>query len=150
MGLSGLFGVIIGVVLVQMNLNRKNILLFSAVGTAVAFVGLGIYGLCQSESELPLVPTICLVVHVLIFNLGYGCLGYPMMAEILPPNARALGLSLIMFIGGLFGFVNSFSFVYLKDFISKEEIFFAYSGINVIGFIYLVMLLPNNIGHISQ
>ena len=40
---AGLCGVIIGIILVKMNTNRKMILLFSAFGTAVAFAILGCY-----------------------------------------------------------------------------------------------------------
>ena len=40
---AGLLGVIIGVLLVRKGLNRKNILLVSGCGTAVAFIVLGIF-----------------------------------------------------------------------------------------------------------
>ena len=43
MAFAGLCGVIIGIILVKMNTNRKMILLFSAFGTAVAFAILGCY-----------------------------------------------------------------------------------------------------------
>ena len=89
------------------------------------------------------IQTLCLVTHVLIFNLGYGCLGYPIMAELLPSKQRTMGLALIMVMGGLFGFVNNMSFMHLQAFIRTEEIFFTYSGINVLGFLYLSILLPN-------
>ena len=48
-GLAGLAGVIIGVIFVHRGFNRKKILLFSAIGTAMAFIGLGIRGLIQSD-----------------------------------------------------------------------------------------------------
>ena len=48
-GLSGLVGVLIGFVFVYKGFNRKHILLFSAIGTALAFFGLGIRGVIQSD-----------------------------------------------------------------------------------------------------
>ena len=48
-GLSGLVGVLIGFVFVYKGFNRKHILLFSAIGTALAFIGLGIRGVIQSD-----------------------------------------------------------------------------------------------------
>ena len=57
--------------------------------------------------EIPIVETLCLVMHVAIFNLGYGCLGYPMMAELLPSKLRTSGLAFIMVVGGLFGLVHA-------------------------------------------
>ena len=43
--LAGLIGVILGIILVHMNFNRKRLLLGSAFGTAVSFAGLGIYNM---------------------------------------------------------------------------------------------------------
>ena len=48
-GLAGLVGVLIGFVFVYKGFNRKHILLFSAIGTALAFIGLGIRGVIQSD-----------------------------------------------------------------------------------------------------
>ena len=93
--------------------------------------------------EIPIVETLCLVMHVAIFNLGYGCLGYPMMAELLPSKLRTSGLAFIMVVGGLFGFANSMSFVQLEAFIQQQEIFFTYAGINILGLLYLIFFLPN-------
>ena len=42
-----------------------------------------------------MVPTLALTSHILIFNLGYGSLGYPAMAEMLPHNMRVKGLTVI-------------------------------------------------------
>lgn len=143
-GLAGLLGVIIGVVLVQKRFNRTYILYFSAFGTSMAFLGLGIKGLVPNDDDgIPWVETLCLVLHVSIFNMGFGCLGFPMMAELLPPKIRTTCLAFIMVLGGLFGFANSMSFVQLKNFISQEEIFFTYSAINMLGLIYLYLFFPN-------
>ena len=92
---------------------------------------------------MPWVQTLCLVMHVMIFNLGYGCLGYPMMAELLPSDFRTKGLAFIMVMAGLFGFANSLSFVQLELIMDKNSIFFTYASINVLGFFYLLMFLPN-------
>ena len=49
---------------------------------------------CFLGSSL-LVPTLSLTSHILLFNLGYGCLGYPAMAEMLPSNLKVKGLTFI-------------------------------------------------------
>ena len=49
---------------------------------------------CVSESSL-LVPTLSLTSHILMFNMGYGSLGYPAMAEMLPLDMRVKGLTFI-------------------------------------------------------
>jgi hypothetical protein len=78
----------------------------------------------------------------MLFNLGYGCLGYPMMAELLPYNYRTNGLTIIIILGGLFGFANSMS-LGLKDIFGYGPVFLIYAGINIIGAVYLYIALPN-------
>ena len=48
-----------------------------------------------------------------------------------------------MVMAGLFGFANSLSFVQLELIMDKNSIFFTYASINVLGFFYLLMFLPN-------
>ena len=66
-----------------------------------------------------------------------------MMAELLPTNLRTKGLAFIMVMAGLFGFANSMSFVQLELIMDKNSIFFTYAGINILGFFYLLMFLPD-------
>ena len=164
--IAGLIGVILGVILVQISFDRRKILLRSAFGTVVTFAALGIYNMttiidlkgenksyfekfckyCFNSSlltDIPLIPTICLVLHVLLFNVGYGPLCYALMAEILPPHIRTLKMSIIMIFGGLFGFLNLKSFSFLENYLENGPIYLIYAGVNLIGFIYLQFFLPN-------
>ena len=50
---------------------------------------------CNFLGSSLLVPTLSLTSHILLFNLGYGCLGYPAMAEMLPSNLKVKGLTFI-------------------------------------------------------
>lgn len=142
---AGLVGVLIGVVLVHRSFNRKRILLLSAVGTAVAFDALSIYFLMglSAKSDWLWLATVCLIVHLLLFNLGYGCIGFPMMAEILPPNFRARGLTIIMVLGGLFGFANAKSFADMNIVWGTGITFIIYGIVNLCGASFLLLFLPN-------
>jgi len=143
--LAGLIGVILGIILVHMNFNRKRLLLGSAFGTAVSFAGLGIYNMSANINlqDFSLTPTVCLVSHVLLFNVGYGPLTYCLMAEILPAHIRTKGMAILMVFGGLFGFLNLKSLYYLKIYLGEGPIYLLYAGVNLTGFIYLQFFLPN-------
>ena len=164
--IAGLIGVILGVILVQISFDRRKILLGSAFGTVVTFAALGIYNMttiidpkgenksyfeniCKYHfifsllTDIPLIPTICLVLHVLLFNVGYGPLCYALMAEILPSHIKTLKMSIIMIFGGLFGFLNLKSFSFLENYLENGPIYLIYAGVNLIGFIYLQLFLPN-------
>ena len=94
-------------------------------------------------SDFQLIPTICLVSHVLLFNVGYGPLTYCLMAEILPAHIRTKGMAILMVFGGLFGFLNLKSLYYLKIHLGDGPIYLLYAGVNLTGFIYLQFFLPN-------
>ena len=59
--IAGLFGVIAGVILVKRGINRKRLLLFSGLGTAIAFLILGIYFHYDSTGKYRIGKTIWLV-----------------------------------------------------------------------------------------
>ena len=63
---AGIFGVIIGVILVNCNINRKYLLYSSAFGTVLSFGVLGIYDLLVASNST-VVPTICLVAFLAFF-----------------------------------------------------------------------------------
>jgi len=86
----------------------------SAFGVFVTFLALGIFMIAQTsiqiflktsifsilngyyfvflsatdETVLLWITTLALITHLLVFNLGYGCLGFPVAAEILPESKR--------------------------------------------------------------
>ena len=148
-----------------MNTNRKIILLFSAFGTAVAFAILGCYYIFSESnpnskyikisksyqywidekfSDIPWVPTLCLILHLLLFNSGYGCITFPLMAELLPINYRTKGLSILMVFGGLVGFLSTMSFSVMQTYLEIGPIFLILAGLNLLGLIYLLILLPSH------
>ena len=127
----------------RMRPKSLHILLFSALGTSLAFLALAFYEVLQPDTYW--IQTVFLVIHIMVFNLGYGCLAYPMIAEILPPKLRSKGLSLLMIISGLFGFLNNSSFDQLKKVMDTAEIYFLYSFINILGFSFLCLFLSKSI-----
>jgi len=143
--IAGLIGVILGVILVQMSFDRRKILLGSAFGTVVTFAALGIYNMTIiiDPKDIQLIPTICLVLHVLLFNVGYGPLCFALMAEILPSHIKTLKMSIVMIFGGIFGFLNLKSFSLLENYLDNGPIYLLYAGVNLIGFIYLKFFLPH-------
>lgn len=143
--MAGLVGVITGVILVKWGINRKRLLLFSGIGTAIAFLILGIYFHYDSTGCTLLVPTLSLTSHILIFNLGFGSLGYPAITEMLPPNIRLKGLTLIQICGGIFAFANSKSFGDLDIQYGPTVTFVVYGVVNIIGACYMYKTLPKGL-----
>ena len=93
---AGILGVVLGVILVNYNINRKYLLFSSAFGTVLSFGVLGIYDIIVGSTHSAVVPTICLVAFLTIFNMGYGPLCYCMMAELFPDEIQHKAMSIVM------------------------------------------------------
>ncbi len=93
------------------------------------------------------VTTVSLVIHLLLFNIGYGCLGFPVVAEILPESFRSKGLALITFSAGLFGFLNGKSYLDLKSYFGSGPTFLIYGVINFLGGIFIQLCVPDLKSH---
>ena len=93
---AGILGVILGVILIKCKINRKFLLFSSAFGTVFSFGALGIYDLIVGSTHCSVVPTICLVAFLTIFNMGYGPLCYCMMAELFPDEIQHKAMSIVM------------------------------------------------------
>ena len=65
------------------------------MGSEMCIRDRGIYNIVGS-SDSTVVPTICLVAFLLIFNMGYGPLCYPMMAELFPDEIKHKAMSILM------------------------------------------------------
>ena len=92
---AGILGVLVGVVFVNCNVNRKYLLFSSAFGTVLSFGALSIYQIIGSSNST-VVPTICLVAFLTIFNMGYGPLCYCMMVELFPEESKHKCMSVVM------------------------------------------------------
>ena len=92
---AGILGVILGVVLVNCNINRKYLLYSSTFGTVLSFGVLGIYDLLVASNST-VVPTICLVAFLAFFNMGYGPITNCMMAELFPEEIQQKAISIVM------------------------------------------------------
>jgi len=144
---SGLVGVALGLVLVRLEINRKAILMVSGLGTSAAFTALCLSFHVDSLGhfdELGSVwaSTIALTMHILLFNLGYGALVFPIIAEILPYQNRSKYMAVITTFGGLFGFANAKSFVDLQLAFGPIATFATYAVVNVFGTIFFALFVP--------
>ena len=110
---AGILGVVLGVILVNYNINRKYLLFSSAFGTVLSFGVLGIYDIIVGSTHSAVVPTICLVAFLTIFNMGYGPLCYCMMAELFPDEIQHKAMSIVMVsVNQLYSFQMKYSFSY--------------------------------------
>jgi hypothetical protein len=93
------------------------------------------------------ITTISLIIHLLFFNVGFGCLGFPVAAEMMPESLRSKGLALITFSAGVFGFLNAKSYLDLKCYFGSGVTFIIYGVINFFGGIFILFCVPDLQSH---
>eukprot|EP00094_Tigriopus_californicus_P001567 TCALIF_01514-PA protein Name:"Similar to Tret1-2 Facilitated trehalose transporter Tret1-2 homolog (Drosophila simulans)" AED:0.07 eAED:0.07 QI:479/0.8/0.66/1/1/1/6/173/456 len=78
----------------------------------------------------------------LLITTGYGSIGFPMLAEMLPPAMRPIGMSFLTTMGGIFTFANAKSFSDLSGVWGQGLTFIVYGAINFLGAIYIRVCVP--------
>ena len=89
------------------------------------------------------VTTVALILHLLVFNVGFGCLGFPLAAEMMPESLRSRGLCIVTFSAGIFGFLNSKSYLDLKSLVGPGGTFLTYGVVNLVGAIFIHFCIPD-------
>lgn len=74
-------------------LGRKKLLLLSAVGMFLSEAPLGVYSLLKDKnydvSSVSVLPIICLIVYIVVYNLGFGPLPWTVMGELYPTKVKS-------------------------------------------------------------
>ncbi|XP_054723545.1 proton myo-inositol cotransporter-like [Uloborus diversus] len=87
-----------------------------------------------------------LLLYLLFFAPGMGCMPWTINAEIYPLWARSTCYSIATSINWLSNFVVSLTFLNLMQAITKYGAFYLYDGLAVLGFIFLFLMLPETKG----
>ena len=134
---------------------RRILLLISGIVMAIPLISLGafLYVFCENRSTnqelrktLEWVPLVCLNIYMIGYSIGYACVPFLLLGEILPGRMRNL----------LSAFVSSFNlvmtFLVLKFFpniymgIGFHGLFWLYGGISLVGGILGYILIPETKG----
>ncbi|KRY79992.1 Proton myo-inositol cotransporter [Trichinella pseudospiralis] len=102
------------------------------------------YGFCTTRYSW--IPILAMTSFLCFFSIGLGGIPWTVNAEIYPNWARSCGNSLATFVNWMFNLITAQTFLTLTKQITREGVFFMYSGFTVFGTITLYLLMPETKG----
>lgn len=82
------------------------------------------------------------VIYVIFYSLGLGCVPWNLVSEIFPMEARSRGAAFAVATNWIFNFFVSITFLTLVKKISASGTFFLYSIFMALGFVFIYFLVP--------
>ncbi|KRZ18628.1 Proton myo-inositol cotransporter [Trichinella zimbabwensis] len=102
------------------------------------------YGFCTTRYSW--IPILAMTSFLCFFSIGLGGIPWTVNAEIYPNWARSCGNSLATFVNWMFNLITAQTFLTLTKQITREGVFFMYSGFTVFGTIILYLMMPETKG----
>lgn len=122
---------------------RRRLLLFGAAGLAVAYIFMGLSYLLHSSG---LHVLLLVVAAIGIYAMSLAPVAWVVIAEIFPNRIRGTAMSVAVSSLWMACFVLTYSFPYLNRGLGAAGTFWIYSTICVIGFVFILKLLPETKG----
>lgn len=113
-------------------MGRKILLIISAIGMILTELPLGVYFILKKNGTdveaVSFLPIVCLMVYIVVYNLGFGPLPWVVMGEIFPSNVKAAASTATAFLCWILAFCITFFFQKLTDSIGIGVLFLIFSG----------------------
>merc|ERR1712198_164135 len=116
----------------------------SSAGTAVSLLIAGIAD--YSPNNLGALTLTAVVLYMIFFALGIGAVGWVVMSEVIPNNAKGIAFS-IAAVGNCAGaFVVTKTFLSLEQSLGTYGFYWFYSGWCLLALIFVFFLIPETKG----
>ena len=122
---------------------RRKLMLFGSIGLAVVYALLG--GAYYFEfNGLPVL--VLVIVAIAIYAMSLAPITWVVLSEIFPNRLRGVAMSIATFSLWVASFILTFTFPILNDLLGSYGTFWVYSGICVLGFLFIKRRLPETKG----
>ncbi|MGO4911758.1 sugar porter family MFS transporter [Leeuwenhoekiella sp. W20_SRS_FM14] len=122
---------------------RRKLMLFGSVGLALVYALLG--GAYYFDFKgWPVL--ILVIVAIAIYSMSLAPITWVVLSEIFPNRLRGVAMSIATFSLWVASFILTFTFPILNDLLGSYGTFWVYSGICVLGFLFIKKKLPETKG----
>ncbi len=125
------------------NLGRRKLMLLGSGGLAIIYMILGT-SYYAGWSGLPIL--ILVVTAIAIYAMSLAPVTWVVISEIFPNRVRGVAVSVATFSLWIASFILTFSFPILNNWLDSYGTFWVYSGISVLGFLFVRAKLPETKG----
>lgn len=138
-------------VLVVDKLGRRLLLLVSALVMALSTIAMGVYFYMKdndeaSVSELGWLPVCALCIFIIMFSIGFGPVPWLMMGELFASDIKGVAGSIAGTSNWVLAFIVTKTFVNLKKALGTGQTFWLFSGITLVGVIFVFLCVPETKG----
>lgn len=130
---------------------RRTLMLGSSAAMVLSFCSLGGYFFLRQVNYSHLswfswLPVMSIIIYIMAQNIGVGPVSFVIRGEIFATDVKAVASSISLAILGFLSFIVTFTFPICYEFLGPAWCFFIMAGINALGFVYLVVCLPETKG----
>lgn len=130
---------------------RKLLLIVSAVSMAICTICLGVYFYMQKQDEesvkdIAWLPLASLILFICMFSIGFGPVPWLMMGELFSHEIKSIASSLCGTTNWMLAFIVTKAYGPLKDGIGGGPVFWIFSGISLIGGVFVFLATPETKG----
>ncbi|XP_069964487.1 facilitated trehalose transporter Tret1-2 homolog [Bactrocera oleae] len=120
---------------------------FSATGMTVCMLLLAANGWWPVIGEyLPLLPIICIVLHIIFSTLGLQTLPFFMISEVFPQRVRGSANGFTLFVGLTFSFAVVKLYPSVEALIGTPNSFAGFGLISLLGLVFIIFVVPETKG----
>eukprot|EP00727_Mastigamoeba_balamuthi_P006297 m51a1_g2288 hypothetical protein (470) ;mRNA; f:405168-407151 len=127
---------------------RKPLLLVSLGGMAAALSGIGAVAFAGvlSEPSRGILSVSFTIFFIVCFSIGLGAVPWCVIGELFPSSTRALAVSVALFVNWGTNLCVSLAYLHLVEVTSLSAVFWGFAGLSVLGFVFVLALLPETKG----
>ncbi|TMW48141.1 hypothetical protein DOY81_006774 [Sarcophaga bullata] len=137
-------------VMVVDKLGRRLLLLVSAIVMAASTIAMGVYFYLQDHEvsvvNLGWLPVCSLCIFIIMFSIGFGPVPWLMMGELFASDIKGVAGSIAGTSNWLLAFIVTKTFGNLQTAMGNGETFWLFSGITLVGAIFVFVFVPETKG----
>ena len=92
----------------------------------------------------------CMMAFIIFFMVGFGAVAWTVTAELLPASVRGRIYPFIVAFSWICNFGFGYSFTHIQDWLGSFTAFWAFSGLSLIGAIFIWLLVPETKDRTSE
>lgn len=132
-------------------LGRRILLLLSSSIMAVCTVLLGVYFYLDESpnhnaDNIDWLPIVATSIFIIMFSLGFGPIPWLMVGELFAPDIKGVAGSFAGTFNWLLAFIVTLTFTDLRQAVGSGETFWIFSGITVVGTLFVFFIVPETKG----